>query len=295
MNFYRIVYKCWILGMVLFAGIPSLTAQIQPKGSLIIIGGGSRGPEVMQPIIDLAGGERSKIVYFPMASELADQLAGERIADLKKYGAGTVLHLSITREQADSDSILALLDGVTGVYFGGGDQSRLTRALKGSKVEKRLHELYQNGAVLAGTSAGAAVMSSIMLTGDQRRPARDSSFNSIEAENIVTTEGFGFVDDVIVDQHFLIRRRNNRLVSTVLEHPTSIGIGIDEATAIWIKPDRTFQVLGKSAVVVFNATASRVERDAAGYGLRAADIQMSVLRSGSIYDLKSKTVIRLSR
>lgn len=295
MDFYRIVHKCWIAGLVLFAGLSSLTAQTQPKGNLIIIGGGSRGPDLMQPIILLAGGEKSKIVYFPMASELGDQLAGERIADLKKYGAGTVLYLNITRQQADSDSILALLDGVTGVYFGGGDQSRLTRALRGTKVEKRLHELYQNGAVLAGTSAGAAVMSSIMLTGDQKRPARDSSFNSIEAENIVTTEGFGFVDDVIVDQHFLIRRRNNRLVSAVLEHPTKIGIGIDEATAIWIKPDHTFEVLGKSAAVVFNATASRVERDAAGVGLRAADIQMSVLRSGSIYDLTSKTVIRLSR
>lgn len=295
MNFYRIVFKCWIVGLVLSAGISSLTAQAQPKGSLIIIGGGSRGPEVMQPIVDLAGGEKSKIVYFPMASELGDQLAAERIADMKKYGAGTVLHLNITRQQADSDSILALLDGVTGVYFGGGDQSRLTRVLKGTKVEKRLHELYQNGAVLAGTSAGAAVMSAIMLTGDQKRPSRDSSFNSIEAENIVTTEGFGFVDDVIVDQHFLIRRRNNRLVSTVLEHPMKIGIGIDEATAIWIKPDHTFEVLGKSVVVVYNATASKIERDATGYGLRASEMQMSVLRSGSTYDLRSKTVIRLTR
>lgn len=295
MNFYRIVFKCWIVGLVLSAGISSLTAQAQPKGSLIIIGGGSRGPEVMQPIVDLAGGEKSKIVYFPMASELGDQLAAERIADMKKHGAGTVLHLNITRQQADSDSILALLDGVTGVYFGGGDQSRLTRVLKGTKVEKRLHELYQNGAVLAGTSAGAAVMSAIMLTGDQKRPSRDSSFNSIEAENIVTTEGFGFVDDVIVDQHFLIRRRNNRLVSTVLEHPMKIGIGIDEATAIWIKPDHTFEVLGKSVVVVYNATASKIERDATGYGLRASEMQMSVLRSGSTYDLRSKTVIRLTR
>jgi cyanophycinase len=297
MNSFKAAHRFRSTGLVLFVILVSCAAYGQEgaKGSLIIIGGGSRGPDVMLPIINLAGGEKSKIVYFPMASELGDQLAGERIADLKKYGAGMVLHLNITRQQAESDSVLALLDGVTGVYFGGGDQSRLTRALKGTKVEKRLHELYRNGAVLAGTSAGAAVMSAIMLTGDQRRPARDSSFNSIEAENIATAEGFGFVDDVIVDQHFLIRRRNNRLISTILEHPKVIGIGIDEATAIWIKPDRTFEVLGKSAVVVYDATASAVQRDANGYGLRASDIRMSVLRGGSVYDLKSKTVVRLAQ
>ena len=297
MNSFRFAIRCSILGPALLAAFVAMTAQTQDaaKGNLIIIGGGGRGPEVMQPIVQLAGGEKSKIVLFPMASELGDTMAAERIADMKSYGAGTVLHLNITRQQAETDSILSLLDGVTGVYFGGGDQSRLTRVLKGTKVEKRLHELYRNGAVLAGTSAGAAVMSSLMLTGDQRRPTRDSSYNKIEAENIVIAEGFGFVDDAIVDQHFLVRRRNSRLVSVILEHPTKIGIGIDEATAIWIKPDHTFEVLGKSVVIVYNATRSEVQRDSTGYGLRASEIQMSVLRNGSIYDLKSKKVIRLSR
>ena len=133
-----------------------------------------------------------------------------------------------------------------------------------------------------------------MLTGDEKRPTRDSSFNKIEAENIITTEGFGFVDDAIVDQHFLIRRRSNRLVSVVLEHPTRVAIGIDEATAIWIKPDHTFEVLGRSAVIVYDATKAEVKRDETGFGLSAADVRMSVLRRGSIYDLKSKKVIRLS-
>ena len=284
---------CWFMILTLFFSL-SLVAQEAPKGNLIIIGGGDRGPEVMNPFIQLAGGEKSKIVFFPMASETGDSYAGERIADMKKYGAGTVLHLNITKEQANSDSVLALLDGVTGVYFGGGDQVRLTRVLKGTRTEKRLHELYENGAVLGGTSAGAAVMSAIMLTGDEHRPTRDSSWNKIEAENVITIDGFGFIDDAIVDQHFLIRRRCNRLISVILEHPTKVGIGIDEATAIWVKPDHTFEVLGKSAVLVYDATSAEVKRDATGYGVRGADIRMSVLRAGSIYDLKSKKVIRLS-
>ena len=269
-------------------------SQNNPKGNLIIIGGGDRGPEVMNPFVQLAGGEKSKIVFFPMASGYGDSYAGERIADMKKYGAGTVLHLNINKQQANSDSVLALLDGVTGVYFGGGDQAKLTAVLKGTRTEKRLHELYEKGAVLGGTSAGAAVMSAIMLTGDERRPTRDSSWNKIEADNIITIDGFGFIDDAIVDQHFLIRRRSNRFISVILEHPTKVGVGIDEATAIWVKPDHTFEVLGKSAVVVYDATSAEVKRDATGYGLRAADVRMSVLRAGSIYDLKSKKVIRLS-
>ena len=293
MSSYRFDKFCWFTGLMLLFSL-AVDAQEGPKGNLIIIGGGDRGPEVMNPFIQLAGGGKSKIVFFPMASETGDSYAGERIADMKKYGAGTVLHLNITKEQANSDSVLALLDGATGVYFGGGDQVRLTKVLKGTRTEKRLHELYENGAVLGGTSAGAAVMSAIMLTGDEHRPTRDSSWNKIEAENIITIDGFGFIDDAIVDQHFLIRRRSNRLISVVLEHPTKVGIGIDEATAIWVKPDHTFEVLGKSAVLVYDATSADVKRDATGYGLRGADIRMSVLRAGSVYDLKSKKVIRLS-
>jgi len=284
-----------VFGILLLAvSLVPAAAQQSPKGNLIIIGGGDRGPEVMNPFVQLAGGEKSKIVFFPMASTYGDNSAGERIADMKKYGAGTVMHLNINKQQANSDSVLALLDGVTGVYFGGGDQAKLTAVLKGTRTEKRLHELYENGAVLGGTSAGAAVMSAIMLTGDERRPTRDSSWNKIEADNIITIDGFGFIDDAIVDQHFLIRRRSNRFISVILEHPTKVGVGIDEATAIWLKPNHTFEVLGKSAVVVYDATSAEVKRDASGYGLRASDVRMSVLRAGSIYDLKSKKVLRLS-
>jgi cyanophycinase len=296
MNLFKNVNTPRAIALVLFTILPSsfLFGQQAPKGSLIIIGGGNRGVDIMKPFIQLAGGEKSKIAFFPMASVYGDTMAKERIDDMKSFGAGSVLHLYITREQANSDSILALLDGVTGVYFGGGDQSRLTGILKGTRVEKRIHELYRDGAVLGGTSAGAAVMSSIMLTGDEKRPTRDSSFNKIEADNIITTDGFGFIDDAIVDQHFLIRRRSNRLISVVLEQRDKVGIGIDEATAIWVKPDHTFEVLGRSVVLVFDPTKSEVQRDAKGHGLRASDVRMSVLRSGSLYDLKSKKVIRLS-
>jgi cyanophycinase len=84
-------------------------------------------------------------------------------------------------------------------------------------------------------------MSRVMITGDERRPvSKDESWQLIEADNVVTSEGLGFLDDAVVDQHFVRRRRHNRLISLVLEQPKLLGIAIDEATAVWVKPDRTF-------------------------------------------------------
>ncbi|MGH7495228.1 MAG: cyanophycinase [bacterium] len=278
--------------LVLLSVASSLVAQ--PKGHLLIIGGGKRGAAIMEKFVQLSGGAKARVVVLPMASSYADEVGPEQAQELKETGCGEVATLNLTRIQADSDSILQLLDGATGIFFSGGDQSRLTAALKGTRVEARLHRLYESGAVMAGTSAGAAVMSAVMITGEERRPAADSSFNIIEAENIVTAPGFGFLQDAIVDQHFVRRKRHNRLLSLVLEKPHLIGIGIDEATAIWVKPDRTIEVIGDNGVVVYDATQARVARDQSGYGLRANDMRMHVLRHGAIFDLKSKKVKRLA-
>jgi cyanophycinase len=233
-------------------------AEQESCGHLVIIGGGTRGPSIMNTFVRLAGGSRSKVVIFPMASELADTAGPEQTALFKQFGAAEVLYLNLKRSEADEDSSLRLLDGVTGVFFSGGDQSRLTSALKGTRVERRLHRLYQDGAVIGGTSAGAAVMSRIMLTGDERLNKDPANpFNAIQKANIVTADGFGFIDDAIVDQHFIKRRRHNRLISLVLEHPNLIGIGIDEAAAIVVNPDRTFDVVGDATVMVFDATQAR--------------------------------------
>jgi cyanophycinase len=183
---------------------------------------------------------------------------------------------------------------VTGVYFGGGDQSRLTAALGGSRVEARLHELYARGAVLAGTSAGAAVMTGVMITGDERRPlSREEAFQKIEAENVVTARGFGFLEGAIVDQHFVRRRRANRLLSAVIENPALLGIGIDEETAIWVRPGRIFEVLGAGPVVVYDAGQAQVGPSSPEHGLAAAGLALHVLRHGSTYDLAARKVLRL--
>ncbi|HEY0811006.1 MAG TPA: hypothetical protein VGD49_12645, partial [Longimicrobiales bacterium] len=142
---------------------------------------------------------------------------------------------------------------------------------------------------VGGTSAGAAVMSRIMITGDERRlggrrPSTDSTvaFITIDRDNVVTSDGFGYIDNAIVDQHFVRRRRHNRLISLVLENPKLVGAGIDESTAIEVRPDGTWRVLGESVVVIYDARNAQAASTELPLG--AANIQMHVLPSGATYD-----------
>jgi len=281
--------------LLVFAVFYTATAQEYPKGHLIIIGGGERPKPVMQKFIELAGGTNARIIVLPMATALAEQTGARQSAEMLGLGASTAGYLNITREQAESDSVAMAIRSATGIFFSGGDQSRLTAVLKNTKAERALHELYQSGGVLGGTSAGAAVMSAVMITGDELRPHRDSSFNIIERGNIGTADGFGFVTEAIIDQHFAIRKRYNRLFSLVAENPRLIGVGIDEETAIHVKPDRTFEVLGERVVVVMDARDAELNLPPDTYGMEARGINIDILRRGARYDLKKGITLELSR
>lgn len=294
MNFMNISTRYVALAAIASCLASSSLAQ-SPKGHLVVIGGGNRGKEIMQKIVELAGGPDAVIAILPMASSYADSTENEQnyLREFRGYGIKEAKYLNIKRPVANNDSVVRIFDDVTGVFFGGGDQAVLMAAIGKTAVEKRLHELYNGGAVISGTSAGAAVMSKVMLTGEERRPDRDSSFTKIEADNIITQEGFGFLEDVIVDQHFIRRRRHNRILSLVMEHPKLPAIAIDEATAVWVKPDRTFEVIGASGVIVYDATHAQVVRDAVGFGIRSSGIITHILRPGSRYDLNTRTVLQL--
>jgi cyanophycinase len=112
----------------------------------------------------------------------------------------------------------------------------------------------------------------------------------IRAGNIVTSRGIGLFEGVIVDSHFVARRRNNRLVSAVLEHPELVGVGIDEATAAWVKPDGTMEVVGDGWVLVYDATEAEVTRKPDGR-MSVANMHEHALIAGQKYDLRSKKVI----
>jgi len=266
--------------------------NIFTKGHLVIIGGGDKPDYMIRKIVELAGGENSKIVIVPMASAEPVETAVYQRDQFIEYGAADVSYIYCSREKAETDSVLSLLDNVTGVFFSGGDQNRLTAVLLNTKFLSKIIDIYENGGVISGTSAGAAVMSKIMITGDElKHPDLEQAFITIEKENIKSTEGFGFIDDAIIDQHFVNRKRYNRLISLVLENPDLVGIGIDEATSIILYPENIIEVMGESQVIIFDPTLSNdILSDEKGF-FSASNIVLHILTNGKRYDLSRRRIL----
>ena len=268
---------------------PATGGGARPLGTLLIVGGGPIPDGIVERFVALAGGAgRARVVIFPMASESAD--AGVEMAERCRRLGASAERVFLTRAEADTDAAAKRLEGVTGIWFGGGDQSRLTAALLHTPVEAAVLARYRAGAVVGGTSAGAAVMTTPMITGDERRPGgdrppeKDSSdaFMTVARDNIVTAEGFGLLPGAIVDQHHVRRRRNNRLLSLVLENPSLVGVGIDESTALEVGPGGVWKVLGESVAVVYDARQATITAKGAP-ALGATGVRLSVLPAGATF------------
>ena len=235
---------CLITSVALLIPASALPGQqVEPKldgdrPALVIVGGGNLPAEISKTFIDLAGGAQSNIVIIPTASQRADRPdQGESEKLWKERGAGTVTRLHTrSRDEADQASFVAPLKSATGVWFSGGSQSRITDAYLGTRVQAELNALLKRGGVIGGSSAGAAIMSGIMITGG----------NPVAK----TSAGFGFLPNVVVDQHFLRRNRANRLLGVLHRHPGLVGIGIDEGTAL-VRTGDELRVVGQSYVTVW--------------------------------------------
>ena len=276
-------YKLLTITLALFFTLP---VELLSQGHLVIIGGGPRPDYVMDKFIDLAGGKDSRIIIFPTASY--DPLdAGEfYVKEFTERGVENVDYIICTRETADTEENFELLKGATGVFFSGGDQNRHTAALLGTQLIDKVKHIYDEGGAIGGTSAGAAIMSEVMITGDEYLADEDDEpFSMIKGGNIVTAEGLGFLDRVIIDQHFVERKRHNRLMSLVLEYPGLVGLGIGEATALVVDPEKTFQVLGEGTVVVYDARKSTQIDVDRNRNLSARNITVHILQSEEKYTL----------
>jgi cyanophycinase len=266
-----------------------VSAAPAARGTLYIVGGGPQPPALVREFVDLAGGTgRARIVVFAMASADGAASGEAKARDLRALGAQAT-NVWITREQADTDSIARLVDAATGVWFGGGDQNRLAAVLRDTRTGAAIRRRYEAGAVVGGTSAGAAVMSAAMITGEERRPggARPvaeggDGFVTIDRDDVVLAPGFGLLSGAIVDQHFLRRRRHNRLLSVVLEQPTQLAVGVDESTALIVEPGGRWRVAGASVAVVYDAR--RATTTTAGTALGGAHLVLHVLPAGSRFD-----------
>jgi cyanophycinase len=207
------------------------------KGALVMVGGGRIPDSVFEAFVRRAGGSDARLVVIPTASDGADkQPAAQTIETWKKRGVGhvAVLHTHF-RSEANDPALAEPLSKATAVWMTGGDQKRLIDAYKGTLVEKELHALLERGGTIGGTSAGAAVMSQLMV------------LRSNDADHL--GEGFGFLPNAVVDQHFLKRNRIDRLHEILTRYPGRFGIGIDEGTAA-ILDEGSITVVGNSVVIV---------------------------------------------
>jgi cyanophycinase len=133
-------------------------------------------------------------------------------------------------------------------------------------------------------------MSEVMITGDEvKAPKEGQEFETIEAGNVITTPGLGFIKTAVIDQHFVVRKRHNRLISVLAEHPALLGIGINESTAIVVGPDDTFEVIGENNVLVYDPGRAHFEiRPNKAIGV--SGMTLHVLLPGAVYDLKTRTI-----
>ena len=206
------------------------------RGHLFIHGGAMLNSQYDR-FIQLAGGSNAKILVIPFAADRPQERALEIVNIMTNRRATNVDYVFFNNGEADLPQNLAKLDGVTGVWFVGGSQTQLRNMLIGTVFLERIKEIYRNGGTIGGTSAGAAVMSEVMIAGD-------------------TNQGFGFIDFAIIHQHFSQMNRESALHTAVLEHSLP-GIGIDEVTAvIYSAAANTFEVMGNNSVFVYTPPLS---------------------------------------
>jgi cyanophycinase len=254
------------------------------KGSLFIIGGGSRSNEmVLRMIAESKLDSNGYLVILPMASEIPDSAIAWSSEQFKRNGVNNIVGFNFVADDEPSSERLDSLRNANLIYISGGDQNRFMRIIKDSEIEKAIHDAFAKGAMIAGTSAGAAVMSKVMITGNEMRSREyRPTFQIIESDNIETSSGIGLINSAIIDQHFIIRSRHNRLISAVIEFPDLKGIGIDESTAILVKGDSA-EVVGSSQVMVFqNPDRSHKEK----YGkLGARNIRIDIYLPGEKFSI----------
>lgn len=234
---------------------PGEKAQSEPVGSpesalgtLFIVGGGARTPQLMADLKAEADPEANNIAILTLASSEPDTSFWYLKKDM--ISAGFLEPWHFEPHSTDEGNQLELLSAADIIFLGGGDQRRFMKLSDSLGVGKAIEKAYRNGALIAGTSAGAAVMSAEMIPGDQKlEPEYESTYSRVAADNAIYLSGLGLVPNAIIDQHFIVRSRYNRLLTALHDFPKKTGIGIDESTAIVVRGNEA-KVVGDGQVVV---------------------------------------------
>jgi cyanophycinase len=265
----------------------SLMRLAKPRGLLFAIGGGEDKEDdctILTEFVRMAGGEKSRIVVMTAATDEPEEAGAEYLRVFKRLGAKSVEVVDVsTRQDTSNPELLGMLEQATGVFFTGGDQLHVTSLIGGSEMDLLLHKVYKKGVVIAGTSAGAAMMSSSMFV---RGPSEENP----RLENLQLGPGADFLMGAVIDTHFSQRGRHGRLISAVAHYPHALGLGIDEDTALVAK-DGIFEVIGRGAVTVIDAgelTYTNVPDLRENEGLALYNIKLHVLTAGHRFNMHER-------
>ncbi|MBY3397748.1 cyanophycinase [Rhizobium laguerreae] len=255
------------------------------EGTLIIIGGHEDHDGERVILKEVAKHVRDgKLVLATVASHEPEGYLEKYQSSFGELGVSKVTELYIEeRDQATSEDKLATLRDVSAVFFSGGDQLRITSLIGDTPIYEHVHEIFANGGVIAGTSAGASVMSDTMLV-------RGSNASSFRIGDLSMAPGLGLLPNVIIDQHFAERGRIGRLIGAVSQNPRVLGIGIDEDTAIVVRGHR-FDVIGTGAVYLVDAghvTHTNIAEASPDEALSIYDLRLHVLSAGDGFNLESR-------
>lgn len=257
-------------------------------GALVIIGGAEDKEgecSILKEVVRLTNEREGPMVILTTATKSPRRVGEEYRAIFTQLGLEEVeiLHMD-SRREANNPLAAEQLKSAATIFFTGGDQLRLTSLLGGSHLSFALYEAYKKGSVLVGTSAGAAVMSSVMIvSGDSKEPPRKCTLK--------LAPGLGLLDQVVIDQHFAQRGRLGRLLGAIAQNPSILGIGIDEDTGILLENAPFFRVIGSQTVTIVDGgdlSYSNVSELAPEQPLALFDIKIHVLPEGSIFHLKEK-------
>lgn len=242
---------------------------------------------ILSEFARLAGGDDARIAVVPTASSI--EAAGLRYKAIF-LGMGVesaeVVYIG-SREDANGGESLDLVENATGIFLTGGNQMRLSAIIGGTRFEQLVRERNAAGMVVAGTSAGASILSAHMV-------ALGASGATPKLRMAQMFAGFGLISNVIIDQHFRQRDRIGRLLSLVASNPGLLGIGIDEDTAAVIEPDNTLRVVGRHSVTLVDGSHMtsdifRVKR----YGeITISDARLHVLGAGSQFNMDERKLIQ---
>ncbi len=260
--------------------------SISNKGKLFIIGGGHKPASLLKQMVQESGlKEYDYIMVLPMSSGYPDKAIAEMRKSMSEIGINACYGINFDKVLTSNGLKLDSVKNAKLIFISGGDQSKFMQVVSNTPLEGAIKYALNNGSMIAGTSAGAAVMSKIMITGNQLQDTVYSpTFKTIRKNNIITDSGLGLLQNAIIDQHFLIRSRHNRLLTAILEYPNNIGIGIDESTALMIQGNEC-TIFGESQVLVYRRGKHFKMKPYNRFS--AKDIRLDIYVEGEKFNIKN--------